>query len=71
MTLYSPEHLEAIRTDKDWKTELRKQFGKRAGRARRLGLGRGVSQSLLRELYVERMAAQEAWYASMGFGSDD
>jgi len=71
MTLYSPEHLEVIRTYEDWDAELRKQFGRRASNVRHTAEGQGAPQSLLRELYTARIAAQKAWYASMGFGSDD
>jgi hypothetical protein len=39
MTLYSPEHLEAIRADQEWRAELRKQFGRRANRVRELCVG--------------------------------
>jgi hypothetical protein len=71
MALYSPEHLEAIRADEDWRAELRKQFGRRANRVRFTAEGRGVAQSPLRELYTSAQKALHDWHASMGFGSDD
>jgi hypothetical protein len=71
MTLYSPEHLEAIRTREDWTAELRRQFGKHADDAQHTMEALGTANSKLRELYIVHMIAQEDWYASMGFGSDD
>jgi hypothetical protein len=71
MTLYSPEHLEALRTKADWLAELSRQFGYCASNVLHTAEGQGLPRSKLRELYIAFMAAQEAWHASMGFHADD
>jgi hypothetical protein len=51
--------------DRDWRAELLRVYGREAGTARYLPLGKGAPGTTLHKLHLARKAARMAWWRAV------